>query len=208
MLKYYKFIIKDEKFIGYKKIASLLFIINGIAFTALGIASNSISNKLILFTGAFILLSYALYHWKYKKKKEKSYITIYLLIAIIWIAETPFYYFSILFFILLLLQYRMENEALLSFSTSGIKINTFIERDYQWSDFNNIILKDGLLTLDFVSNKIIQVEPDWSEPLLFAIYKDDDLDAYQDIVGEDYQKLEKEFNDFCKSHLETINLKK
>ena len=63
MLQYYKFIIKDEKFTGYKKIASLLFIINGIVFTALARTSTSISNRLILFTGAFILLSYALYHW-------------------------------------------------------------------------------------------------------------------------------------------------
>ena len=95
----------------------------------------------------------------------------------------------------------MENEALFSFSTSEIKINKFINKEYQWSDFNNIVLKDGLLTLDFVNNKIIQVEPDWTEPLLFALYKDDDIDAYQDIIGEDYPKLEKEFNDFCRSQL-------
>jgi hypothetical protein len=96
----------------------------------------------------------------------------------------------------------MENEALLSFSASEIKINKFINKEYQWSDFNNIVLKDGLLTLDFANNKIIQVEPDWTEPLLFAIDKDDDIDAYQDIIGEDYPKLEKEFNDFCRSHLQ------
>ena len=201
MLKYYKFIIKDKKFTGYKKIASLLFIINGILFTAFAFTGTSMNNKLTLFTAGFILFSYALYHWNYKKKKEKSYITIYLLIAIIWAVETPYYYFSILFFILLFLQYRMENDILVSFSASTIKINKFINTEHQWAAFNNIILKDGLLTLDFVNNKIIQVEPDWTIPLFSALYKDDDPEAHEDFVGEYYPKLEKEFNEFCSQQL-------
>lgn len=201
MLNYYKFNIRDKKFAGYKKIASLLFIINAIAFTALGFTGISISKKLILFTAAAILFVYALYHWKYKKKKDKSYITIYLLVAVIWIAETPYYYFSILFFILLFFQFRMENNALISFSTSEIKIKRFFLSEYKWTAFNNIILKDGLLTLDFTNNKIMQVEPDWTEPYLFANQQGGELDAYEDVAGEDYPKLEGEFNDFCNKQL-------
>jgi hypothetical protein len=32
--------------------------------------------------------------------------------------------------------------------------------EYQWQQFNNIILKDNLLTLDFKNNKVLQLEVD------------------------------------------------
>jgi len=56
-------------------------------------------------------------------------------------------------------------------------INSLIKKKYPWSDFNNVMLKDGLLTLDFKDNRLIQKE---------AI-EEDGPDADED-----------EFNAFCR----------
>ena len=43
-------------------------------------------------------------------------------------------------------------------NTAGVKvIKMFSTTVHPWSDLNNVILKDGLLTIDFKSNKLMQV---------------------------------------------------
>lgn len=57
----------------------------------------------------------------------------------------------------------------------GIRIKkSFAASNYEWTVFNNIILKDGLLTLDFKNNKVLQLELDTA-----------------------VQANEKQFNEFC-----------
>lgn len=44
-------------------------------------------------------------------------------------------------------------------SENGIRIKkTFADRLHEWASFNHIVLKDGLLTLDFKNNKVLQLE--------------------------------------------------
>lgn len=198
----FQFIIKDKKFAGYKKIASFLFIINAVIFFALALDSLSRPGKTILFATAFILFTYSFYHWLYKKKKERSYTLIYLLMAAIWIAYTPSWYFAILFVALLILQWRMENDLTISLSPAGIVIDGLTKRNYPWSAFNNIILKDGLLTLDFANNQVIQAEPDWAEPPAPGIVIHNRPGTHEwPATTEDYTGIEKEFNEFCRGQL-------
>ncbi len=194
MRQSYKLIVKDKKYEGYKKLASFLFLINAIVFIALALGSTSISNKLILFTSSFILIAYSVYNWSYKKKKERSYIIVYILIAAIWISDTSFWYFSILLLLLLALQFRMESDFTISLSDQNIIVNGFIKKSYLWQDFNNIVLKDDLLTLDFINNRILQVEPDWNVSAANA-----EVESWE--VGEGYPQTEKDFNDFCQQQL-------
>ena len=63
---------------------------------------------------------------------------------------------------------------------------SFPKKIIDWNEISNIILKDDLLTIDFKNNKIIQ----------------------QLTENTERPVNEKEFNDFCKSHLETVNIKK
>jgi len=194
MPQFYKLTIKDKKYEGYKKLASFFFLINAIVFIALALRAISISSKLILFTSSFILLAYSVYNWSYKKKKERSYIIVYLLIAAIWISDTPFWYFSILLFLLLVLQFRMESDFTIALTEQNIIVNGFIKKSFGWQDFNNIVLKDDLLTLDFTNNRILQVEPDWNVSAPNA-----EIESWE--AGEGYPETEKKFNDFCRQQL-------
>src|SRR6266496_1607620 len=106
----YTFIIKDKKYNGYKKLASFLFAINAILFAALGFQSIFVFDKLILFMSSFIVIAYAIYNWYPIKKRGRSFIIIYLLISVTWIAGTGYWYFGLLILILLLLRLQMEKD--------------------------------------------------------------------------------------------------
>jgi hypothetical protein len=190
----YKLIITDKKYERYKKMASFIFGVNAIVFIILALQSLSISNQLILCTSSIILIGYSIYNWAYKKKKENSYILVYLLMAVIWVSDTPYWYFSILILLLLALQYRMESNFSIYLTARHITIDGFTKKNYGWQDFNNIVLKDGLLTLDFRSNKIMQVEPDWNK------YNNTPGTEPRD-TGKGYPETEQEFNDFCRQYL-------
>jgi hypothetical protein len=181
----YTFIIKDKKYNGYKKIASFLFLINAIVLAAFGFQSISVSNKFLLFFVSFITIAYAFYNWYYKQKKERSFIIIYLLIAIAWIIGTAYWYFGLILVVLLLLQLRMEKDLTITISSNDLIIDGFLEKGHHWKEFNNVVLKDGLLTLDFINNKVFQVEPEWNKTQII----------------EAYPEFEKEFNEFCRQQL-------
>lgn len=74
-------------------------------------------------------------------------------------------------------QAKMPLEV--GFTDKEIAINTLIRKRYQWSDFNNIILRDDLLTLDFKSNRLLQRET----------------------IDEEGDAEEDEFNLFCRENL-------
>ena len=88
-------------------------------------------------------------------------------------------YITIFFVIAALLERQIKFPQEIGFSDDGITFNTFPFKNYIWRQVSNVILKDNMLTLDFINNKILQKETEA------------DVDA----------TVEKEFNEFCTSHL-------
>lgn len=86
---------------------------------------------------------------------------------------------SIFFIIAALLERQIKFPQEIGFSDDGITFNTFPFKYYTWQQLSNVILKDGILTLDFTNNKILQKETE----------------------TEADTATEKEFNEFCKVHL-------
>jgi len=181
----FTFIIKDSKYSIYKKIAASLLLLNALLFLFSGMQSNSFSKKNILIGAAVLLAAYAVYFWRYKQKKEKSFTIAYLFAALVWMALTPSWYFALFYVVLLIVQLRIETEPSISVSEEKIEIQGFSSSSYNWTGLSNAILNGGLLTLDFKNNKILQVEPDWQLT----------------VMNKEYADLEKEFNDFCRQQL-------
>jgi hypothetical protein len=118
-----------------------------------------------------------------KKDISPRYKYLLFLSGITWIAMPYLQWISIAFFFLAFLEYQAKHPLEVGFTNDEILINTLIKRKFAWCDFNNIILKDGLLTLDFKSNTIFQKET----------LDDDEPDADED-----------EFNDYCKQRLNDV----
>jgi hypothetical protein len=80
----------------------------------------------------------------------------------------------------------LEDEALaaqeIGFAGNEIVLNGIRKRRISWAELNNVVLKDGLLTIDFKNNRLFQQEVDDQE--------DDEYDGSED-----------EFNAFCSQQL-------
>ena len=98
----------------------------------------------------------------------------------LWLLVPGMRWIAILFILFILFDHQSRHPLEIGVSDEKIVINTFFRKRYEWNAFSNVVLKDGLLTLDFKNNRMLQRE----------------------IIRQDVN--ESEFNDFC---LEQLDLK-
>ncbi|HVW61521.1 MAG TPA: hypothetical protein VHC48_15825 [Puia sp.] len=108
-----------------------------------------------------------------------------LIAALGWLGSLIFPWLSLFFVLLAFLEYQTRRPLEIGFDSDRIVINSLIRRRYDWSDLSNVILRDGLLTIDFKNNRLLQKE-----------VMDDDED--EDDADE------KEFNDYCRARLSEV----
>ena len=116
-----------------------------------------------------------------KDGRQVRYRYLLLLAALGWLAMPFLPWIGILFVGLAFLEYQTKRPLEIGFDRDHVVINTLIRQRHDWSVFNNVLLKDGLLTLDFKSNRLIQKE---------VADDEDEYDADED-----------EFNAYCKDRL-------
>ncbi|WP_207493533.1 hypothetical protein [Aridibaculum aurantiacum] len=124
--------------------------------------------------------------WKrFEKRIDKlAYYRLGLFIAALaWIGigpESNFWMFG-LYVVAGLLEKQVKFPQEIGFSKEEIAFNSFPKKQtIQWSELNNVVLKDGLITIDHKSNKLVQKEVD------------------EDVLPE----LEAEFNQYCREQLD------
>lgn len=101
--------------------------------------------------------------------------------GVVWVGLTSVPWIAALFFLLAFLEYQTKRPLEIGFDHDHVAINSLIPRRFEWTAFNNVILRDGLLTLDFKTNRLMQKE-----------VADDDEEDDAD---------EEEFNAFCRDRL-------
>jgi hypothetical protein len=137
-----------------------------------------------LFIAALILLTGLLINIQASRKKKEMQFSNWLFAAgIFWLGMPWFQWMIIPFVVFALLEAQVKYPLEIGFYTDGVVINTLFKKKIPWSSFQSVILKDGLLTLDFKNNTLIQKE----------VLDEDDPDADED-----------EFNDYCRIKL--VNL--
>ena len=119
-----------------------------------------------------------------KKGVRVRYKTWLLLSGIFWIGMPWLQWLSTFFFVMAFMEYQAKYPLEIGFSDEEILINTLFKKKYRWSELNNVILKDGLLTMDFKNNKLFQKEA----------LDDEEMDAD-----------EAEFNAYCQKRLSDSN---
>ena len=79
-----------------------------------------------------------------------------------------------------MLEKQVKFPEEIAFDENEIVKNSFPKKRFSWSELNNVVLKDGLLTIDFKNNQLIQKE----------------------LESNTTEALENEFNAYAKLHLE------
>ena len=161
-------------------IGFLLSVISVLFFITEMIQSGEIGFAYLL-GSVFIIgvLCWNIYQSRVKNKKV-YYSRSLLIAALVWMKMPFFQWVSFLFIILALLEYQAKYSIEIGFSEKEIIFNTLFKKRYSWSQFTNIVLKDGILTLDFSNNNVWQREVE---------------DDEEDDAGEE------EFNLYCEVQL-------
>jgi len=183
----FELILKNGRIKAYKTFILFFIALNITFFIVLVITINNsgIRSKALL---AVSMTIFSLAFEYYRRKKTKPYsgkgaalfyfVLAYLLLHYWWMA---------LAVIIVAILYSISlRDLIVSVNPKQITYPSFPKKTFGWNDLNNIILKDGLLTIDFKNNKLAQAEV---------------------INGEnDYALNEQEFNDFCRNHLRSADI--
>jgi hypothetical protein len=160
-------------------LVSLLLLI----FSLLAFSFVQIRNGLNLFlcSGIAVVLSGLIVNLRSARKKKEMLFRYWLFASgICWIGMPYLQWMMIPFFVMALMEAQAKYPLEIGFSSEGVVLNSLLNKKFPWSSLQSVILKDGMLTLDFINNKLIQKE----------VLDDDDPDAHED-----------EFNDYCRSKL-------
>lgn len=117
-----------------------------------------------------------------KTRKYIRYRYLLLIAALGWLGSPVLPWLAVPFVLLAFLEYQTKRPLEIGFDSDRVVINTLIRRRYDWSAFSNIVLRDGLLTIDFKDNRLLQKE------VVDDDKEEDDAD-------------EKEFNEYCQARL-------
>jgi hypothetical protein len=124
-------------------------------------------NYFIKITVAVILLAASYFVNTISERFKTDRFFLLLIAAIILLIGTGSFIFSgiILCYAVLLKFLQRTAEVIIDNDTIILK-KIFSDDVFVWADLNNIILKDGLLTLDFADNKLLQLSVDEEKTLI------------------------------------------
>lgn len=179
----YSFTLKDNNEKSFNLFIWFMFFLHIVAagVFAFNAAENKVKLSLYILLGFYLLLSGVYYLLRSHKKAFETFsLILALLYANFWfqhVGTIAAIIFAVIYLVVTVVQGK---KTTVLFTEEGIHLTrVFKTIIFSWDAMANVILKDNILTIDFKSNKIIQVE-----------------------VAENSKAIEEEsFNSFCVSLL-------
>lgn len=113
-----------------------------------------------LIAGIVLLASAFLIDYLFIKLKVKKMVLLALAAALL-VISTHSIGFALVLVLVAITSSLLHKKPIIIVDETGVSIQRVLGiKKYPWSQFNNIILKDNLLTLDFENNQLLQLEPD------------------------------------------------
>ena len=119
-------------------------------------------------------------------KEKLSLRPVYIVAALSLFLIPPMNWLMLFFAVMALLEKFALTPEEIGFNDEQIVFNGLVPKKIRWTELNNVILKDGIITLDFKNDRLIQKETDDEEE-------------------EDDDATEEEFNEYCAARLRIAN---
>lgn len=183
-MNHFELALKNDKLLYYHRMAVLLLMLNFAAFVIISIytAIASTRNYALIGIGVSAVglgLAYIQYARFIKTGLDKRNVIGLYGAAICWMLMQNWLPAIICLVIQLFYTVSIKRQVV-TVKKEGVQHPAlFVQANTKWNELNNIVLKDGLLTIDFKNNKIIQAE----------------------ITEKDGGVNEQEFNSFCNANL-------
>jgi hypothetical protein len=183
--QFYRVVIENDR---YKYVKMLRLFILFINVAALALVSYMEKDAFSFVWPLLILLSMFLIWSEKKLKKYKVFkLTNFTATGFIWAITgwlfTFHWWIALVVTIVAVLQFLVKNKYEVRFYPHEIYIQSFHKKIFHWLELQNVVLKDGMLTIDFKNNRIFQSEI---------------------LAEESNVRNETEFNEFCRLQLTII----
>lgn len=172
-------VLKNTKLQSYYLMSWIIALLNIIAQFAFALTFEYSVNSFLPFIGVIVLLQSFIKAkvGKPDQVNKRKIVAIGMAWSgVVWIIW-GIYWLVALNTVLLILYVFATRKFQVSVSEKVITYPSFPKRQIGWNELQNVIMKDGLLTIDFKSNKLLQAETE--------------EDSFN----------EKEFNEFCREQL-------
>ena len=171
--------LRNEKLKFYSRLNGFIITIHIIVFFYLAIFANERNIRVAAVITLILLAACVFLKFYYRNIKwEIGSHPFFLFILIGWISMGK-YWLAVIPFLFDIMSAITVRKLSVTCSKSSIVYPSFPKKYIQWNELNNVMLKDGLLTIDFRNNKFIQ--------------------QFIDEAGTTVN--EQEFNDFCSQQL-------
>jgi hypothetical protein len=164
----------------YDTMGWLLIIIHLTAFSTLAYYVSNAGQRGYALVGILLIAIPLVFEWFFRKPHQKSTVIQSALTSgtLVWLLFLHYYTIGFFSLALTLLFYIARRDMKVLVNKERIEYPSFPPRKIKWTELNNIILKDGLLTIDFKNNKLIQ-----------------------QLIDENTQVNETGFNQYCQEQL-------
>jgi hypothetical protein len=156
--KIYEYIIVLQKssFVFVNRI-SLFMILIALAFLSFQVILHGYSHTLIYITIALLITAWTAFIILREKRGTPAMYRFSLLLSAWGIFMQP--YLSWLAFVYVaaaVVEKQVKFPEEIAFDNDEVVVNSFPKKRHGWNAFQNIVLKDGLLTLDYKNNSLFQ----------------------------------------------------
>lgn len=181
----YSIVITNERYKITKMVKLFFLLINVFAITYVALITDQPKRIIWAAMTLLVVIGSLLPRTNYINKFfAQSSIAGYIWLAIGWMTLEN-YWMLLAVIVFAIINSMLKERFEIKFFDNLITINTFPLKEIKWFELNNVMLKDGLLTIDFRNDKIIQSE---------IFYQESDMDD------------EVSFNTFCTTQLKTHSL--
>jgi len=167
-----------EKKINLISLILLIISICIFLYTAVRLMDTSFHKQAVI---CVLIAGFSLLWIILKEMGKITYYRLAFLISGVALFFPPFglTWLGILFVLIGLFEKQAKFPQEIGFDAEGITTNSIPSRFYNWQEVTNVVLRGGLLTIDFKSNKLYQKE----------------------VQSKVTKALEEEFNAFCQSQI-------
>jgi hypothetical protein len=162
MQEVYEFVLKTEKLPSYNRISYIVFVLHALCFFFIAIIADNKPFQRYALTGSIICVVWTvlnLLRYYSSNYQRLRFTPGYLFVCFVWIMIQQ-YWVAAVVILLALLDYFSRRELIVRFTKEQVEYPSFPPRTIGWPQLQHVIIKDGLLTIDFMNNKMVQAEVD------------------------------------------------
>lgn len=132
-----------------------------------------------------VIMGWWLHCFLQRKKGNMPFYRIALTAAAVgWAIQPGWGFVAVIYILAAILEKQVKFPQEIAFDADEIVVNSFPRKHFQWNELQNVVMKDGILTVDFHNNTLIQKE----------------------IETQASAQTEQEFNEFCLERLKADSI--